>query len=248
MDEEDVRELQDPVSRGVRRARDAWRSAAPGERYTTIAVMALAAAGGAAVLGAALQLAAFAAIFVFPLLLFPLFVVIASFGAVALAMFTVAGASVMFIGAPFLLGGAFLVKAIAPIAALAFLALKVRKVVDAKPAEVKLVDDTDMDDGMNVPYESLSEFDRKLEYRERATRAGASPSSNLAQWSLQDCVDDLYAQGLSPFVVIFTRERIDGHVLSIMSDTEIEYELCQGMTLGDRKRFVAWARRFRSLI
>jgi hypothetical protein len=199
-------------------------------------------------LGAALQLAAFAAFFVFPLLLFPLFVVIASFGAVALAMFTVAGAGVFFVGAPFFLGGAFLVKAFAPIAALAFLALKVREMVDAKPAKVKLVDETDVDERMNVPYESLSEFDRKLEYRERATRAGESPSSSLAQWSVQDCVDDLYAQGLSPFVVIFTRERIDGRVLSIMSDAEIEYELCNGMPLGDRKRFVVWARRFRSFI
>jgi hypothetical protein len=227
-----------------------WRTAAPGERYTTVATMALVAAGGAAVLGALLQVAALAAFFIFPVLLFPLFVVIASFGAVALALFTVAGASVMFVGAPIFLGGAFLVKAVGPVAALAFLALKARSVVDGEPEKAKVVDvsvEESVDDSARIPYESLSEFDRKLADRERATAAGASPSSSLAQWSVQDCVDDLFAQGLSPFAVIVTRERIDGHVLSIMSDSEVEYELCQGMTIGDRKRFVVWARRFRSL-
>jgi hypothetical protein len=41
------------------------------------------------------------------------------------------------------------------------------------------------------------------------------------------------------------KENIDGHVLSLMTNAEIEAEICAGMPLGDRKRFIAWVQRFK---
>lgn len=231
-----------------------WDTASSNERIMLLFIATAIAGGVGLAFNILMHLAAFAAFLAFPVFMLPLTLLAASFGIVALTFVGVTGASLFFLGSPILVGGALLTKVIAPFVFVALLAKTFSAVRSSKgSARSSVLQDSSLDDldikeeiskGSNI-FDAFSEFDRELALRTRSAFRTTGSSNKVDDWTVHDCVRSLQSAGLTDAARIFLDERIDGHVLTLMSDDEIERELGGRMTLGDRKRLLFWARNLR---
>lgn len=245
------------LSSGFQRLQDAWAGASQSERNAALLSLLVVGGGLGMAVNALLHAAATLAFALIPVLLLPVMVAVASFGFAALMLLTVAGAGVFFIGAPVMVGSAIFFKVLAPLGVLAFVATRGAKMLNMEIASIKekvtkeerLVDEpTETTQATRgVSGDDLSQFDRELEARMSGTSVFEQRSNpeSFAKWTVQDCIDDLERSGLIRYADLFRRERIDGQVLGMMSDDEVEKDLCRDMPIGDKKRVVAWVRKYR---
>jgi hypothetical protein len=99
---------------------------------------------------------------------------------------------------------------------------------------------TYFDHARDVAASSLFEFDQQLAMRTR-TSSRTFPVK-LSDWTVDDCVASLTSAGLVSAARVFSADRIDGAVLSIMTEQEVENEICRGFRLVERKRVLVWLR------
>lgn len=241
----------------VSRVRDVWDSSSPGERSAYAACVVVAGMVASWILNTLMG--------VFSLLLFgvfalPVMLVAASTGfaiiatgfagLIALSAVSTVGFGV--IGIPLLVTGGILSKLLGPLLVAAPVYMMSRVVRSTRGREdgesdafFEEDDDFERDDD-NVDF--FSAFDRKLENRVgvRLSKPDTVPSGDLLGWSVQDCVSSLRSAGLVNASRIIGRERVDGQVLAMMDEREIADELAGGLSVGEKKKLIAWARHFRS--
>jgi hypothetical protein len=234
------------------RARDAWRGTTPSEKLLFAAAAGVAGLAAGSILNTLLSFAVLAVFGVFAL---PLFAVAASMSFVALttaavgfAAFSVFGVfGFGFIGVPLLVTGTVLFKLVGPLLIAApALAWKRKRDAAREAEQASMVDMYDAGDAREEE-DFFSQFDRKLADRGGAsvgTVTGGSSMEELSEWSVLDCVASLRSLGMNEAAARLSKERIDGHVLSMMNEREIE-DLSEGLPFGDRKRLASFARRFR---
>jgi hypothetical protein len=236
------------------RARDAWRDATAGEKATFV----LAAGVAVVAVGSLLNtLLSFVALAVFGVFALPVFAIAASVslvafataasGFAALSMFGLFGLG--FVGVPLLVTGTVLLKMFGPLLVAApAIALKWRRDARVEEEMVKVAEDEDDEAAAYGEDDFLSEFDRRLAGRDGSPLKSIEDSlsvSEMVEWSVRDCVVCLRSAGMTNAAARVSKERVDGEAFAMMTDADILY-LTEGLPLGDRKRFAAFARRFRA--
>lgn len=243
------------------RARDTWNDATSAERWTFIATAGVATFAASSALHAVFSVLS---LLIFSVFALPLFALAASLGVVAFAttfagfaVFSVFGAvGFGFVGLPLLLTGTLVFKLIGPVAlTLPVLAWKrsqdARRVKDEADATF-LVDD-DVGEGSETAdtpdeFDDLLSFDRQLRRRAPVSSMDVDTMTkeDILAWSVDDTLMFLRFADLASAVPVFKAERIDGHALNTMDDSELR-GITQSLPLGDRKRLVALVHRFRTL-
>lgn len=239
------------------KVRDTWRGSTPGEKLVFAAAAGVAGLAAGSVLNTVLSFAVLAVFGVFAL---PVLAVAGSMGIATIALATAgfAAFSVLsmvgfgFVGVPFLVAGSVLFKVGGPLLVAApAVAWKRRRDVrleaERERTRASVVDENDYSDETGHQEQEddfFSQFDQKL--ADRGVSSGSSFGNTSVAWSVRECAASLRAIGMHEAATIIARERIDGHVLSMMRDSEVQ-DLARGLPFGDRKRLTAFARQFRRM-
>lgn len=239
----------------VSRVRDGWESSTPTERAAYAASVVAAGMVASWILN---TLIGIFSVLIFGVFALPVMLIAASTGfaiiaagfAGLIALSTISTVGFGVVGLPLIVTGGIISKLLGPLLIAAPVFMISRFVRSAQRREdveeESFFDDDEVDDSEDVDF--FSEFDRKLQTRAGSshTKPEAVPSGDLLQWSVQDCVSSLRCAGLIEASRVVAREKIDGQVLAMMDDREVSVELAQGLSIGEKKKLVAWSRYFRS--
>jgi hypothetical protein len=197
---------------------------------------------------------------IWSLFVLPVFVIVpivlSVLGIVAFTLLLIAAGPVILVGMPFAAaaGAIALTKLVLPMVLITASAAQVsswlrssdniEKVDDDSTEEALDVSDLEDEPFGDVDSESLFEFDQQLASRTRTIPRTTYPTQ-LADWTVEDCVLSLTSAGLVSAARVFSADRIDGAVISMMTEQEVEDEICRGFRLVERKRVLLWLRQNR---